>query len=210
MHYTLYLGMMYYDAIRHSLVDIETGAVIPVSDDDNIPDEFKAEIQMSKDHELALSLSQQFEHSNDTVVKSSPLMESLSRHRTDYSNIPINGESKMHQELLELNMDDPNAALPEVPEGEHGWLEDLTLARALQSMEFEMAGQTFEARMRREDFQGKEMRASSCKRQLLTVSSLICLIQVSLGVLHRLLIVILSWTHGLCLVISHSLLNMYL
>ena len=176
---------MYYDAARHVLVDIETGADIPLSPDDQIPDELKPEFQITKDHELALSLSRQYEY-DDEVLKPSPLLEKLGRHHRDYSNIPAGGESKMQQELLELNMDNPNADLPEVPEEERGWLEDMTLARALQALEFEMAGQTYEARMRREDFNGKEVRASSCKRQLLTLSTLICLIQVLYQVVLRL------------------------
>eukprot|EP00596_Hydrurales_sp_CCMP1899_P010425 CAMPEP_0119039022 /NCGR_PEP_ID=MMETSP1177-20130426/8296_1 /TAXON_ID=2985 /ORGANISM="Ochromonas sp, Strain CCMP1899" /LENGTH=324 /DNA_ID=CAMNT_0007002383 /DNA_START=47 /DNA_END=1018 /DNA_ORIENTATION=+ len=64
--------------------------------------------------------------------------------------------------------------------------DDNILARALQAMEFEIPGETLERREAREretslergDFSQKELSASSCKGQVLTLSTLICLMQI--------------------------------
>lgn len=57
----------------------------------------------------------------------------------------------------------------------NGW-DDWTLARALQALEFEIPEETNAF----EDFHNKEYNASkSCRRQLLTISFFICLVQVS-------------------------------
>lgn len=167
---------MYYDPVRNSLVDMETGDMIPVSDDDHLPDDIKAQIQLKKDHDYALALSQEPGQSVN-FQKSNRLVESLGSRNSHYGYVQQDAEMKMQQELIDMNLDNPNAPLPEAT-GEHGWFDDLTLARALQAMEFEMNGETYESRLRREDFNGKEYRASSCKRQLLTVSTFICLVQV--------------------------------
>lgn len=95
-----------------------------------------------------------------------------------YDNIPVNGEMKMQQELLQLRMNEEPDLPLNIEGNEHagGWMDDFTLARALQAMEFEIAGETLD----RGDFDEKEYRASSCKRQLLTISTLILLTQIGL------------------------------
>jgi membrane associated rhomboid family serine protease len=62
---------------------------------------------------------------------------------------------------------------------------DFFLARTLQMMEFEMEDEFLENRLREEreeegerDFRDKEVSASNCRRQMLTVSTVICLIQI--------------------------------
>ena len=55
---------------------------------------------------------------------------------------------------------------------------DWTLARALQAMEFEISNEATQQREANGDFDEKEYRASACKRQLLTVSTAIILVQV--------------------------------
>jgi hypothetical protein len=190
---------MYYDPIKNALVDMETGDMIPVSDDDHLPDDIKSQIQMKKDHDYALSLSQEAEQSV-SIHKPNRLAESLGSRNSHYDHVPQDGEMKMQQELIEMNLDNPNAPLPDTAEGEHGWFDDLTLARALQAMEFEMNGETYESRLRREDFNGKEYRASSCKRQLLTVSTFICLVQVNhiqyLVFIHPTVAPLIDWFTG--------------
>jgi len=59
-----------------------------------------------------------------------------------------------------------------------GW-DDWTLARTLQMMEFEIAEEVEEDQQAVGDFAEKEVRASNFRRQLMTVSLVICLIQVS-------------------------------
>eukprot|EP00604_Paraphysomonas_vestita_P003091 CAMPEP_0174818422 /NCGR_PEP_ID=MMETSP1107-20130205/1092_1 /TAXON_ID=36770 /ORGANISM="Paraphysomonas vestita, Strain GFlagA" /LENGTH=342 /DNA_ID=CAMNT_0016030231 /DNA_START=59 /DNA_END=1084 /DNA_ORIENTATION=+ len=115
-------------------------------------------------------------HQNDYSIRRTGGLGSSSHHH--YDNIPIDSEMKMQQELIELRMNEE----PELPlnmEGNGqagGWMDDFTLARALQAMEFEIAGETLD----RGDFDEKEYRASSCKRQLLTISTLILLTQIGL------------------------------
>ena len=60
-------------------------------------------------------------------------------------------------------------------------MDDWTLAATLQMMEFEMPEETAEMRRNREvegDFEEKEYNASSCGRQMTTLSTFICLVQV--------------------------------
>ena len=59
-----------------------------------------------------------------------------------------------------------------------GW-DDWTLARTLQMMEFEIAEEVEEDQQAVGDFADKEVRASNFRRQLMTISFAICLIQVS-------------------------------
>lgn len=62
---------------------------------------------------------------------------------------------------------------------------DFSLARALQAMEFEIEAETWEERRRDDmeeeqdrDFRGKEYGASSCRKQMLTISTFVCIAQI--------------------------------
>jgi membrane associated rhomboid family serine protease len=66
--------------------------------------------------------------------------------------------------------------------------DDSILARALQAIEFEISSETLERREAREverrelesgDFSQKELSASGCKGQVLTLSTFICLLQIA-------------------------------
>ena len=190
---------MFYDSEKNILYDTETGDELPIIEDGDYPEEIKRQIQSKKDHLYALSLTNS-PSSSSSSYSSSP-SKSSTKYLIDnsldeyssrlgggggggslhyYDTIPIDGEMKMQQELIQLRMNEA----PEVPissqEGEGnagGWMDDFTLARALQAMEFEIAGETLD----RGDFDEKEYRASSCKRQLLTVSTFILLIQVQIN-----------------------------
>lgn len=59
--------------------------------------------------------------------------------------------------------------------------DDWNFARTLQMLEFEMNDETAEVRREMElhgDFEEKEYNASSCQKQMLTVSTLICVVQI--------------------------------
>lgn len=59
--------------------------------------------------------------------------------------------------------------------------DDWNFARTLQMLEFEMNNETAEVRREIElhgDFEEKEYNASSCQKQMLTVSTLICVVQI--------------------------------
>jgi len=73
--------------------------------------------------------------------------------------------------------------------GGGGWFSsfqyDLTLAHALQALEFEIDAETQEERLRYEreeeqdnDFRRKEYGASSCRKQMLTISTFVCVAQI--------------------------------
>ena len=59
-----------------------------------------------------------------------------------------------------------------------GWFDDIGLARALQAMEFEIDEEMQRLEAFNDDFNNKEYRASSCRRQLTTISTLIACIQL--------------------------------
>lgn len=59
-----------------------------------------------------------------------------------------------------------------------GWFDDLSLARALQAMEFEIDEEMLRMEQFNDDFENKEYRASSCKRQLRTLSAFIVFVQM--------------------------------
>ena len=65
---------------------------------------------------------------------------------------------------------------------EHHFWDDWNLANTLQALEFEISNEMIEGHHEEEgDFNEKEYRASkSCRRQLLTMSAFICLVQIVL------------------------------
>lgn len=92
----------------------------------------------------------------------------------------LDNVSPLENELLDLHTKGGVGSAPADP-AQHS--QDWLFARSLQSIEFEMADEVLEARegMRiGRDFNGKEYRASSCRRQFLTLSTLICLVQICL------------------------------
>lgn len=175
---------MYYDAERDVLVDPESGTSIPITDNDVIPEEIKVQRQLKKDHDLALSLSQGTTSSSrngyDKLYTPERYEQRVSLYQPQYADEPTDAEMKMQQELIDLRMDDLEAdVLPTTEEAQHGWMDDFTMARALQAMEFEIGEETQAGRQRRRgDFDSKEYSASSCKRQLVTISTLILLAQI--------------------------------
>mmetsp|Transcript_5243 Transcript_5243/g.8493 ORF Transcript_5243/g.8493 Transcript_5243/m.8493 type:complete len:441 (+) Transcript_5243:39-1361(+) len=66
---------------------------------------------------------------------------------------------------------------------EHGFWDDWSFARTLQAMEFEISNEMMQGAQDREegDFNEKEYRASrSCRRQLMTLSAFVVLVQIGL------------------------------
>lgn len=108
------------------------------------------------------------------------------------STIPAAGQvSNLERELIAMHSSG-NAEYLRLEEGTHEAIEigddgeakthhmwdDWTVARALQAMEFEISADQLQRDARDEDFNNKELRSSSCKRQFLTVSFAICIAQV--------------------------------
>lgn len=95
---------------------------------------------------------------------------------------PIRGDQKvdLEDELFNIHVTDSyDVTSPteiERDQNPNGW-DDWTLARALQALEFEIPQETNQY----EDFNNKEYRASkSCRRQFLTISFVICVVQIAL------------------------------
>lgn len=243
---------MQYDPEQNAMVDTETGALIPLSEGDDIPEEMRAEIrgssmaqkliQQKKDFAYARSLQndEREEKPTPTGYKSSKgnnfqsdydmaMALSLSSGNGTQESIPVflsestalssrdNEKRRLDQEaadreyalslsgqsgsrskgqnfpvsngdieLLGVN-NDPAALSPPMQEaGGSGWFDDLSLARALQAMEFEIASEMRHnyggeaLTPEQEEFYRKENKATKCKRQMLTISTLTCLAQIGL------------------------------
>jgi hypothetical protein len=190
---------MFYDPSRHALVDPETGAVIPISDNDIVPDDIKREIQLKKDHDYAKSLSSSYDEpsrstqyresrpsSNWSPSRYNPIevndieIETNTNRNNRNTNSSLNAFPMTIQEL-KIQEDLFNAHGLEIEQGAQGTNgggEDWTLARTLQLLEFEIAQETLEGRAMGEEFNEKEYKAGSCKRQILTLSTAILVIQV--------------------------------
>ena len=178
---------MYFDEARDVIVDPESGVEIPaafITDRDEIPDDLRKQIQLKKDHDMALALQSQSasEPSSRRAKFYAPLemnhTEFLGEVRPQYHDSGNNG-GNLEQELYQMHLTQPVA--PSAPP-QGGWMDDFSFARALQAMEFEIAA---EMDRTAEDFDNKENRAASCKRQLLTLSTFICLVQVNTYLFQR-------------------------
>lgn len=171
---------MIYDAKRNSLIDSESGAVIPIYDGDAIPEFVKVQIQVKNDEALALSLSRstpvELDKAGYNGIATSDIV--LLSGSGDPRNDPemSDEEFKRHEELFKQHTSEV-ARNGQIPEGEG---EDWSFARTLQAMEFEMFNEVYEARVLGREFNEKEYRASSTRRQLLTVSTFILLVQIGL------------------------------
>jgi hypothetical protein len=193
---------MFYDPEKHILYDTETGDELPIIEDAEYPEEIRKQLQLKRDHDFAMSLNssssgrgKQTSSSSRYLIEEDGQLELALRRHGGYNNVPADGEMKLQQELIELRMNEapenPLSAGVEHGEG-GGWMDDFTLARALQAMEFEISAETLD----RGDFDEKEYSASSCKRQLLTISTLILLTQVTDNRLPCARLIPADWTLG--------------
>ena len=89
--------------------------------------------------------------------------------------------SRSEHELYAIEANDTDVVAPYATAvtNNNSYFDDWTLARTLQALEFEISNEEIAAEAIEGDFNAKEYSASrSCKRQLMTFSFLICLIQV--------------------------------
>jgi hypothetical protein len=180
---------IYYDPSRNVYVDTESGALIPADENDTISNggECKSAINgkdmlegtIDSDHAFALSLSEMENELRDNrnPAPTSPHNESFFQRVLSR----INTGEFMYRRTKSnnsINYVPPNETMPS--DGNH---DDWSLARALQAMEFEMQedlnlGVSHSAT--ETDFNNKELRASSCKTQLLTISTAVVLTQIGI------------------------------
>lgn len=184
---------IYYDPVRNVYVDTESGALIPVDVNDAVPvlavpvltdDECKCGINayskdiVDSDHALALSLHEMENdfHGSRVATPSSPL------HQTFFQRLfsQVNMGDFMYRRAQTTTATSPVHYAPSneaAPSGVNR--DDWFLARALQAMEFEMQEDLNLTRSATEnDFNNKELRASTCKSQLLTLSTAVVLVQI--------------------------------
>lgn len=149
---------MYFDLQQNAFVDPESGAVIPIEEGDQLPKESEQEAQ---DRALAMQLSS----------GASTLPSGWNGNYTPVSQTRL-GATTTHQS---------NGA-ESVGNTAGSWgLDDWSLARALQAMEFEISNEQANGHVHAEgDFNEREIRASNFKRQMLTISTALVVIQVNI------------------------------
>jgi len=166
---------MYFDRERNAYIDKDTGEVVFQEESENV------EILPSLP-EITSTLREQrgtsarphsiSPHSNST--RSPPVSPTVS---TNSRGLGRSASRDVEEELYR-SLDDVVEGPVDRADDPQGW-EDWNLARTLQAFEIEMDDEMVED-PDASDFNQKEYHASrSCSRQLLTVSFLICLLQVS-------------------------------
>lgn len=122
----------------------------------------------NNDHNLALRLAA----AESGIVPVAPVRRTS---RPNSLTPPISSaDTPLGRELMNIDLSNQSAADSQPPPG-WGW-EDWSLARALQSMEIEIAQEM----NRGEAFESDERTASSMRRQLFTASTIICIAEIIL------------------------------
>jgi hypothetical protein len=172
---------MYFDSEQSAVVDLESGEIIPI-------DLLTGAEQLPSYIEDDMRAAGYVRSGRGTYerLRTQPSPErTVSSRRSDGYAAPgisvLGSETELEVELRQIHLRDASAPpLRDSPAGEEveeGRGDDWTLAKALQAMEFEIVQDTYRDPITG-DFNEKEYRASSCKRQLLTLSTLVCLIQI--------------------------------
>lgn len=180
---------LYFDPDQNAVVDRADGSILPLdvlgSGVQSLPEHVQAQIQCKQDEDYARSLSGGGPKllGNDDLyasvdIESRPPRSTRSGGYLSPSHQKT-GETSLEQEIIEMHALYPGGDGPaDCAAEERPRDADWTLARALQSLEFEIVQDTHHDPLA-EDFNEKEYRASSCKRQLVTFSTFVCLVQVS-------------------------------
>lgn len=183
-----------FDPEQNAIIDRADGSIIPVdllgTSLDALPDHIKAQIQCKKDEDYARSLSGQSMLSAKTLKTSSlyaPL--ELGARGSDHETLGGKTLEEEYMDIYSASPGDPGAIEERAADA------DWTLARALQGLEFEIIQDTMHDPLS-EDFNEKEYRASSCKRQLMTASTLICLVQVFVPLIYLMVALIICFRLG--------------
>lgn len=171
---------MQYDPIRNVYIDTENGAIIPAGEGDDLRG---IELgNMGEDFHMAASLQlessgnlrQQGQYTSVDQMSSKPLgFDSLRKGLFTSWFAQTNTKTSVLGQLQRIQKSGNGTNAINVPEEGDA---DTVLARTLQFLEFEIENELYE--QEGGDFQDKELKSSSCRRQLLTVSTLICVLQV--------------------------------
>lgn len=185
---------LHYDPNQNAIIDSSDGSILPLdvlgSAVTSLPEHIQAQIQCKQDEDYARSLAEGPERSsrpkllgaeyapeNEDVESRLPQSTRGGGYTspTHQSTASRAGKS-LEEEYIEMHSLYPGAE-EAAGEDDHAGDPDWTLARALQGLEFEIVQDTLHDPIS-DDFNEKEYRASSCKRQLMTASTFICLVQV--------------------------------
>ncbi|RYY82534.1 hypothetical protein EON63_13105 [archaeon] len=159
---------MYYDSLRKAYIDKESGEVVFQEEEEAIqPTVVQPPTPLRNEH---MALRQ--DDDSDRARNFERLFE-LARQEVQQNNY-----NQLESQIIEMHRlgDDPETAASTIaaPQEHEPGFNDWSLARTLQALEFEIPRDGYA-----EDFGQKEYRASrSCRRQLMTVSFFICLVQV--------------------------------
>lgn len=187
-------SILFFDPSQNAIIDRSDGSILPLdaigeSGLHGLPMHLKQQIQCKRDEDYARSLSEDISHSRrgkllggddgyDSLggIELRRAMASRNRAYIAAPSEQLGGDKSLEQEIIELHSLYPGGDIeanndqPQDP--------DFSLARALQALEFEIAADVY-GEEDDSDFRGKEYRASKCKKQLLTISTFIILVQVS-------------------------------
>ena len=196
---------MYYDKLKNAYIDSESGAVVQLEEGDALPFD---NLQELRDRALAEQLSSGYEENKNSLQQQqktrSPTRNNNNYVGFVASTTPQNNNIATSDEIYLQALQDAEDGRGSInpissfnsSNDNHGGIVDRTgwgwgfdddwsLARTLQALEFEMEEETLEARQanqleeaQHEDFNSKEYGASSCRRQLLTLSTFICIVQI--------------------------------
>ena len=159
---------MYYDSLRKAYIDKESGEVVFQEEEETIqptivqpPTPLRNEqkgVRGDEDSERARKFERLFELARQEIQQ--------------------NNYNQLETEIIEMHRlgDDPERATGTIaaPQEHEPEYSDWSFARTLQALEFEIPRDGYA-----EDFGQKEYRASrSCRRQLMTMSFFICVVQV--------------------------------
>ena len=192
---------MEYDPERNGVLDRHTGDFIPYGDNDLLPYEHR---RIREDYLFAKNLSEQDSNvrSRKEETKDVDIMQYLDTTPSRVESTRETSPRKVHplgdvlyqilggkdnatrerdaaEALEEQRLEKLRTAMESSVSP--GRIDESTLlARALQNMEFQMVEESRREEAFDRDFDEKEYKASYCKRQMLTLSTAICIAQVGL------------------------------
>jgi hypothetical protein len=166
---------MFFDPVRRAYIDESTGEVV-FQEEYATPQSYP---NTSNDYEFALSLS-----SEHKVNSSGNFIPIIAANRKSVGSDGIFFSDNQYRGSLHNNIQQPaDFALTEIyRDTPNGVTDDWSYARALQMMEFEIYEDVFVDpnynEQQEQDFNSKEIQASNCTRQMLTISTFIVVVQV--------------------------------
>eukprot|EP01032_Pedospumella_encystans_P021264 gene21264-24131_t len=168
---------MYYDQVRNAYIDAESGEVV-LQEEGGIE---LSDIYYSENDRITETRAERAPViPMATIARPSNLYSPLSKKR-GIAPSPEENHANLEQELYDLHASGVDTVDATAVNVHHGMWDDWSMARALQALEFEIPNEMLEEDDEDADFRAKEVYASkSCKRQMLTLSTFIVVVQIAL------------------------------